>query len=108
MIKRLGRKGSMITITEYSVEMIKDPFGILTGQRYEFILDFAVPEDDELYSENELYIRVIYRVEEDKSGIVKYEIFEKTTQQYLDFDLEEDELAVVEAFCKEHASEANA
>jgi hypothetical protein len=98
----------MLTITEYSVELIKDPFGILTGQRYEFILDIEVPEDDELYSENQLYIRVIYRVEADKSGIVKYEIFEKTTQQYLDFDLEEDEVALVETFCKEHVSEADA
>jgi hypothetical protein len=96
----------MLTFTSYSVELIKDPFGILSGERYEFLLDIEVPEDDELYSENDLYIRVIYRVEEGNSGIVKYEIFEKKTQRYLDFDLEDDEIAVVEAFCKEHLSEA--
>ncbi|AJY77009.1 DUF6509 family protein [Paenibacillus beijingensis] len=96
----------MLTITEYSVELVKDPFGILAGKRYEFILDIDVPEDDELHSDNGLYVRVIYRVEESGSGIVKYEIFERTTEKYIEFDLEEDEIAAVEAFCREHYSEA--
>lgn len=96
----------MIAITGYSVELLKDPFGILTGERYEFFLDIDVPEDDELYSEKGLYIRVLYTVEEQKSGIVKYDIMEKETDQILDFDLEEEEEASVEAFCKEHLDEA--
>jgi len=93
---------SELVITAYSVEPVKDPFGILTGERYEFILDIEVPEDDELYSENGVYIRVIYRLEEGQSGIVKYEIYERNTAKYLDFDLEEDEEAQLSAFCKEH------
>jgi hypothetical protein len=96
----------MLTISEYSVEAIKDPFGILAGQRYEFILDIEVPDDDELYSENGLYIRVIYSVEESRSGISKYEIYERTTRRYLEFDLEDEEIAAVESFCKEHLSNA--
>ncbi|MDF2959696.1 MAG: hypothetical protein K0S39_1431 [Paenibacillus sp.] len=96
----------MITITGYSVEQVKDPFAILTGERYEFLLDIEVDEDDELYSENGLYIRVIYRVEENRTGIVKYEILEHKTNQYLDFDLEEEEEALISAFCKEHLQEA--
>ncbi|OPH57175.1 pullulanase [Paenibacillus ferrarius] len=97
----------MFTITSYTVELVKDPFQILTGQRYEFLIDIEVEEDDELYSESGLYIRVIYNVEEAKSGLLKYEIYEKTTQLYLDFELEDEEIASVEAFCKEHVQEGN-
>ncbi|OXM82741.1 DUF6509 family protein [Paenibacillus rigui] len=98
----------MLTITGYSVEFIKDPFGILAGKRYEFLLDIEVPDDDELYSESGLYIRVIYLVEEGRTGIVKYELYERNKDQYLDFDLEEEELQLVDAFCKEHVQEAEA
>lgn len=94
----------MITITSYTVERVKDPFGILTGTRYEFLLDIEVEEDDELYTDKGLYIRVIYTVEESASRIAKYELYEKSTQQYLDFDLEEDELAIVNEFCAAHWS----
>ena len=97
----------MFTITSYTVEVIKDPFGILTGRRYEFLIDIEVEEDDELYSESGLYIRAIYNVEEGKSGLLKYELYEKTTQLYLDFELEDDEIAEVDAFCKAHVLEAD-
>lgn len=96
----------MLTITDYSVEFVKDPFGILAGKRYEFLLDIEVEEDDELYSENGLYIRVIYLVDESRTGIVKYELYERGKERYLDFDLEEEELQQVDAFCKEHVAEA--
>ncbi|WP_018758173.1 DUF6509 family protein [Paenibacillus terrigena] len=97
----------MINITAFEVELIKDPFGILSGTRYEFKLDIDVPEDDELWSENGLYIRVIYVVEENRTGIVKYELYEKTTGQYLDMDLEEDEVAAVDAFCQANYGESS-
>jgi hypothetical protein len=96
----------MLTIADYSVEVIKDPFGILTGKRYEFLLDLEVPEDDELFSENGLYIRAIYLVEDSKTVLLKYDIFEKSTEKYQDFDLEEDEVEVLTAFCKAHYAEA--
>lgn len=96
----------MDNITDYSVELVKDPFGILTGTRYEFILDIQVDEEDELYSANGIYLRVIYGVEEGKGTIIKYHILERVTDKYLDFDLEDDELAEVEAFCKEHYAQA--
>ncbi|MCM2996303.1 DUF6509 family protein [Paenibacillus cellulositrophicus] len=97
----------MLTITEYEAEKIKDPFRILQGTRYEFKLDIEVPDDDELYTENGLYVRVIYKVDEDQSAIVKYEIYEKTTGQYLDFDLEEDEVELLENFCRDHLDEVD-
>jgi hypothetical protein len=92
----------MLTITGFGVQLINDPFGIIEGERYEFFLDIEVPEDDEVYSEKGLYIKVLYRVQEDQSGIVKYDIFEKETEKHFDFDLQEDEEALVETFCKEH------
>jgi hypothetical protein len=96
----------MLTINEFSVEIIKDPFGILTGERYEFVLGIEVPEDDDLYSENGLYLKVVYLVDEGRSEIIKYEFFENKTEQYLDLEMEDDEKEVVAAFCKDHYSEA--
>lgn len=92
----------MLTITGYSVELIKDPFGILPGKRYEFILEIDVPEDDELYLDNGVYVRVIYRVEEARQEIVKYELFERNADKYVDFELDDEELELIAAFCKEH------
>jgi hypothetical protein len=97
----------MLTITSFSVELIKDPFEILTGQRYEFLLDIEVPEDDELHSEKGLYIRVIYSVDESRSGIIKYDVHEQLTEQYLDFDLEDEEVRQLSDFCQSHLSEAD-
>ncbi|WP_127530444.1 DUF6509 family protein [Paenibacillus kobensis] len=91
----------MLTITEYSVELVKDPFGIIPGQRYEFILDLDVPDDDELYSEGGVYARVIFGVEESGSRIVKYELRERSSDRYLEIDLEDEELAVFAEFCRE-------
>jgi hypothetical protein len=96
----------MLTIIGYSVELIKDPFKILTGKRYELQLDIEVPEDDELHSDNGLYVRAIYIVDEDRTGLVRYEIFEKSNGKYVDFELEDDEIAIIEAFCKDRLSEA--
>lgn len=93
-------------ITSFSVEKVKDPFGIIVGTRYEYILDLEIDEDDELYSEQGVYLRVIYSVEEERTRIVKYELYERSTDRYLEFDLEEDELAEVDVFCREHLAEA--
>ncbi|GIO31614.1 MULTISPECIES: DUF6509 family protein [Paenibacillus] len=98
----------MLTITEYEVEHIKDPFRILEGKRYEYKLDVEVPEDDELYSENGLYVRAIYNEREEGGRLVKYDLYEKSTDRYLDFDLEDDEVRMIEAFCREHLEDAEA
>ncbi|SEF68061.1 DUF6509 family protein [Paenibacillus sp. UNC499MF] len=92
----------MLTITAYSAELVKDPFGIIPGKRYEFNLEVDVPEDDELYTANGIYLRVIYGVDENQSRIIKYDIHENSTDAYLEFDLEDEELAVVDTFCREH------
>ncbi|MBB3111236.1 hypothetical protein FHS18_003304 [Paenibacillus phyllosphaerae] len=96
----------MLTITSYSVELVKDPFGILPGKRYEFILDLEIPEDDELHSEMGIYVRVVYRSQEENSGIVKYEIRERSSDRYIEMDFEDEELAEIDSFCREHLAEA--
>ncbi|USK61267.1 DUF6509 family protein [Peribacillus asahii] len=96
----------MITITEYSVEKLKDPFGILTGERFEYVLDIEVSEDDELYTEGGLSIRLIYVVDGEEQTIKQYNIIAKANEEVLDFDLEEEELHMLLTFCKEHMEEA--
>jgi hypothetical protein len=95
----------MLTISSYTVELIKDPFKILSD-RYEFLLDIEVEEDDDLYSEEGLYLKVIYLVEDNKTGIIKHDFYEKSTDKYLDFELEDDEKEEIAAFCKAHLAEA--
>lgn len=92
----------MLTITNYTVEKLEDPFGILSGDRYEFFIHVDVPEDDELYSEKGLYIKVLYLIEENKSRILQYYITEKQTEAILDFELDEDELNTIEEYCEQH------
>ncbi|HEY2494460.1 MAG TPA: DUF6509 family protein [Paenibacillus sp.] len=90
----------MITIKDFQVEVVKDPFGILTGERYQFILDLEVEEDDELYFENGIYAKVTYKVDEEESSMIHYDLYEKMVDRYLSFDMEADEEEVLAAFCK--------
>jgi hypothetical protein len=96
----------MLKITEYTIEKLNDLFGILSGERYELFLDIEVPEEDELFSENGLYIRVLFAVEEQQGKLIKYDIFEKGNEGALEFDLEEDEEAMITDFCLKHSDEA--
>ncbi|MBB6634337.1 DUF6509 family protein [Cohnella thailandensis] len=97
----------MLAITEYSVEQVLDPFGILAGKRYEFLIDIDVPEDDELHSENGVRVRVIYKEDGEQSGVVRYELLERTTGRLLDYDMEPEEEKELAAFCREHLAEAD-
>ena len=93
--------------TAYTVEKIRDAFGIVQGERYEFVLEFEVDEEDELYTPQGLLLRVIYGVNGEEKKIVKHEIIERGTQQVLEFDLEDDELEETAAFCAAHYSEGD-
>ncbi|WP_062351894.1 DUF6509 family protein [Bacillus kwashiorkori] len=89
-----------MNITSYSIEKLEDPTGILEGNRYEIITYMQVDEEDELYSENGLYVKIIFAAIENNSRIAQYNIYEDVTHKYLDFELEEDELLYLEQFCK--------
>ncbi|MDG0794884.1 DUF6509 family protein [Cohnella ginsengisoli] len=94
-----------MNITAYTVEQVKDPFGILSGRRYEFKLEVEVDEEDELYSEHGVYARVVYKDEGETSGILMCDWTEKTTNRYLPLDAEPEELAELAAFCAAHLPE---
>lgn len=92
----------MFTVAQYKVDKVNDPFKILIGDRYEFMMELEVDEEDELYQEEGVSLRVIYAVEENKSRVLKYEFFIGSSQQYLDFNMEDEELSMIETFCAEH------
>jgi hypothetical protein len=93
---------TMFSIKEFTVEQIIDPFGIIEGERYEFILYLDVEEDDELFHDNGVYIKALYAVKGDQSSLIKYDLFEGETNKYLDFELEEEEEKLVSDFCSSH------
>lgn len=92
-------------ITSYTLEKIEDPFGILTGERYEYFLDIEVDEDDELFSENGLKIKVLYIVDDNGGRISHYHIIENTTERILEFELEEDEEQLIADYCQTHLND---
>ncbi|MFD1776911.1 DUF6509 family protein [Paenibacillus rhizophilus] len=95
----------MLEISNYTAEQIRDPFGIIAGNRYEFMINLVVPEEDELYSENGVSVRVIVKENDGEVSVVTYDLIETTTQKLLEFDLEDEEEEELAAFCKEHMPE---
>lgn len=91
-------------ITGHTVELLEDPFGVLNGDRYEFFLQIAVDEDDELYTENGLLLKVIFSIVNEEPQILQYYFIERSTENILDFALEEDEEVLVKDYCKENLS----
>lgn len=88
-------------ITQFSMEEILDPTNIIEGRRFEFLLDIEVDEEDELYSEAGVEIRVLVGQKENEVFILNYFLIDKGTNDYLDFELEDDEIAMILNFCKE-------
>jgi hypothetical protein len=91
-------------ITGHTVELLEDPFGVLTGDRYEFFLQISVDEEDELYTESGILLKVIFSIVGEEPKILQYYFIERTTENILDFALEEDEEALVKDYCKENLS----
>ncbi|WP_042457445.1 DUF6509 family protein [Neobacillus dielmonensis] len=91
-----------MNISGHSVEKLVDPFGLLSGDRYEFFLDLEVDEEDELYSDKGVGLRVLFVVDNDVMKISNYHFYEKETEEVLDFELEEDEEQLVFDYCKDH------
>ncbi|MGX9132912.1 DUF6509 family protein [Rummeliibacillus sp. JY-2-4R] len=89
-------------ILAYTMEEILDPTNIIEGERFEFLLDIEVDEEDELYTEGGLEIRAIVAKKEDEISLANYFITSKAEEKLLDFALEEDEEELILSFCKEH------
>lgn len=89
-------------IIGHTVELLEDPFGLLEGNRYEFYLDIEVEEDDELYTDKGLLLKVIFLAEGNEGRILQNYFIEEETEKVLDFDLEDDEVEAVNAYCLQH------
>ncbi|MBT2677894.1 pullulanase [Bacillus sp. ISL-35] len=89
-------------ITGHTVELLEDPFGLLTGDRYEYFLNIEVDEDDELYTDKGLLLKVLFLVDENNSRILQSYFIEQATEKVLDFELEDDEEEQVTAYCEQH------
>jgi len=94
----------MFEIREYTIERMKDPFGILSGERYELLLELEVDEEDELYSEEGVRLRVVYMKDDEASRIVKYEFLNAARGSYIDMEMTEEEEQFIDAFCKEQVA----
>ncbi len=92
----------MFTINEFSVEKLKDPFDLLTGDRYEFRLYLSVDEEDELYTENGVYLRAIFKIEDEVKKITQYSFLDQSSDSILEFELEEDEEKFIIEFCEKN------
>lgn len=101
----IRNEGTSMEIIDATIEKLEDPFGILPGERFEIFLTLEIEEDDELYSENGVMLKLIYAVEEAQSKIVQYDFIEKKTEQVLDFALEDDEEKVIDAYCQQLINE---
>lgn len=88
-------------IGAFSVEEIKDPTNIIEGKRFEFLIDLEVDEEDELYSEAGIEIRVIAGQKEEEVRILNYFLIDKADNEVLDFALEEEEEAMILRFVQE-------
>lgn len=95
-----------MNFTEYTVEKVEDPFGILQGNRYEFFIHFEVDEEDELYREEGLKLKVLYVVDDNGARLVHVHILEADTEKVLEFELEDEEIQMVNDFCQKHYREA--
>lgn len=92
-------------ITGHTIELLEDPFGLLSGSRYEYFLNIEVDEEDELYTEKGLLLKVIFLVEENRSRILQNYFIEQETEKVLDFDLEDEEAEAVKAYCLQNLPE---
>jgi hypothetical protein len=94
-----------LNITGHSVEKLEDPFGLLSGDRYEFFLELNIDEEDELYSDKGIGLRVIFVRDAGEEKITNYYLYESGSEKVLDFALEEDEEALVLDYCKQNTED---
>jgi hypothetical protein len=91
-----------LNITGHTVEKLVDPFGLLSGDRYELFLELEIDEEDELFSDKGIGMKVLFVVDEKGARISHYHLYERGTEKILDFALEEDEESLVFDYCKEN------
>ena len=88
-------------IGAFSVEEIKDPTNIIEGKRFEFLIDLEVDEEDDLYSEAGIEIRVIVGQKGEEVRLLNYFLIDKADNEMLEFALEEEEEEMILRFVQE-------
>lgn len=91
-----------MNITGHTVELLEDPFGLLTGERYEYYLNIEVDEEDEIFTDKGLLLKVLFLVNGEERRILQSYFIEQGTEKVLDFELEDDEVVQVKTYCEEH------
>jgi hypothetical protein len=91
-----------LNIIGHTVEKLADPFGLLTGERYEFFLKLDVDEEDELYSDKGVGLKVIFVIDGNEEKISSYHFFENESEKIFDLALEDDEEELVLNYCKKN------
>jgi hypothetical protein len=91
-----------LNITGHEVEKLEDPFGLLSGDRYEFFLELDVDEEDELYSDKGIGLKVIFVSDESGEKVTNYYFYERGSEKVLDFAIEEEEEELVLTYCKQN------
>ncbi|MFK9092948.1 DUF6509 family protein [Bacillus salipaludis] len=94
-----------LNIIGHEVEKLEDPFGLLSGDRYEFFLELEIDAEDELYSEKGVGLKVIYVSDDSVDKITNYYFYERGSEKVFDFALEEDEEDLVLTYCRQHREE---
>ncbi|MEH7110264.1 MULTISPECIES: DUF6509 family protein [Bacillaceae] len=89
-----------LNITGHTVEKLEDPFGLISGERYEFFLELEVDEEDELFSEKGIGLRVLLGIDDGNARMINYHFYEQGKEEVLDFALEDDEEELILNYCK--------
>lgn len=93
-------------IESFEVEKLHDPTGIVEGDRYEFLIGLVYDEEDELFEQTDsIDVRVIFADDSKGQRIAQAHFIDRTTAKVLDFELEQEELETLLAFCQEHYKE---
>ncbi|AQQ51875.1 DUF6509 family protein [Planococcus lenghuensis] len=87
-------------IINHEMTELRDPTGII-GDRYEFLLDIEVDEEDELYTDQGLMLRVIIASDGQGVRIIQYFFVEKQSGTVLGFALEDEEEQQVLTYCNQ-------
>ena len=88
-------------IGAFSLEEIKDPTNIIEGKRFEFLIDLEVDEEDDLYSEAGIEIRVIVGQKGEEVRLLNYFLIDKADNEMLEFALEEEEEEMILRFVQQ-------
>lgn len=83
----------------FSTEQLHDPTGIIEGERYEVHYRVSFDEEDELFREEPLGVRALFKIQEGQIEMLSHFIYEPSDESILAFELDEEEcIQLLETF----------